>query len=102
MTGAYTWKRFVPGEGQDHWATPRGHWCAWRGGVLRAGGVREPRLFVNVRCPECGELGTLPHRIDAGGGVHPSIVSPGDGCALHTQPYTLEGWDYGERPDTKD
>lgn len=46
----------------------------------------------------------LPHRIDAQGGVHPSIVCTGKKgtCTFHTIPNTLEGWDFGERPDTKD
>ena len=98
MTGAYVFKKFQPGEGQDHWDTPKGHWAAFREKVQKPGGVSEPRLFVNICCPECGEMGMLPHRIDAQGGVHPSIVCTGKGCTFHTMPNTLEGWDWGERP----
>lgn len=100
MTGAYTFKRFTPGDGQDHWETPRGHWCAFMGGIQgKPGRIR----FVNICCPECGEVGMLPHRIDARGGVHPSIVCTGKRgtCKFHTIPNTLEGWDFEERPDTK-
>lgn len=102
MTGAYTFKRFTPTGERDHWDTPPGHWCAWRGGVQRAGGVVEPRLFVIINCPECKLYGTLPHRIDPQGGVHPSIVCPHPPCQFHTIPNTLEGWEFGERPDTKE
>lgn len=101
MTGAYTFKRFTPGDDQDNWSAPRGHWHSFMGTIQgKPGRVR----FVNICCPECGEPGMLPHRIDAGGGVHPSIVCTGKKgtCKFHTQPNTLEGWDHGERPDTKD
>lgn len=103
MTGAFTFKHFIPNADQDHWDTPSGHWCAWRG--TRDGG---PEMwFVMMRCPECGTLGTLPHRIDPQGGVHPSIVCTGPDkkpgtCQFHTMPNTLEGWTLGERPDTKE
>lgn len=105
MTGAYTFMRFIPGPGQDHWDTPKGFWCAWEGGV-RSGDVVTPQTFVMIRCPECGTLGTLPHRIDPQGGVHPSIVCTGPDqkpgtCPFHTMPNTLDGWCHGERPDTK-
>ncbi len=98
MTGAYRFKCFTPGDGQDHWDTPRGHWCSFMGGIHGS----DVRIrFVNIRCPECGEMGMLPHRIDAQGGVHPSIVCTGNGCKFHTKPNTLEEWAFGERPDTK-
>lgn len=107
MTVAYTFKRFNPGAGQDHWDTPPGSWCAWSGGVHGAGGVVTPKVFVLIRCPLCSTAGMLPHRIDAGGGVHPSVVCTGPDtkpgtCPFHTMPNTLEGWDCGERPDTGD
>lgn len=101
MTGAYTFKRFVPGEGQDHRQTPKGHWCGFQGSIQKEGGITEPRLHVNITCPECGQMGMLPHRITSLGSVFPSIVCTGKGCMFHTQPNTLEGWDHGERPDTK-
>lgn len=107
MTGAYTFKQFVPGDGQDHWDTLPGFWCAWRGGLVGSGGVVFPKVFVLICCPECGTRGMLPHRIDPSGGVHPSIVCTGPDlkpgtCPFHTMPNTLDGWDLGERPDTKD
>ena len=107
MTGAYVFKKFQPGDGQDHWDTPAGHWCAWDGGVIEPGGERVSRVFVLIRCPECGTAGMLPHRIDAQGGVHPSIVCTGPDakpgtCQFHTMPNTLLEWDRGERLDTND
>ena len=102
MTGAHTWKRFTPGEGQTQWDTPKDHWCAFMGGDLGEGGVVTNRGWrVVICCVLCGTVATLPHRIDAKGGVHPSIGCPHKGCALHTIPNTLEGWDHGDRPDTK-
>lgn len=103
MTGAYTFKKFTPKDpAEDYWDTPRGHWCAWDGNSLKPGGEKVPQVFVLICCPECGEAGMLPHRIDAQGGVHPSIVCTGKGCTFHTMPNTLEGWDRVERQDTKD
>lgn len=102
MTGAHTWKRWEVPVGENRWNVPKDHWTAWRGHVLRPGKVKEPRLFVLICCPLCGVAATLPHLIDAKGGVHPSIGCPHKGCKLHTTPNTLEGWDYGDRPDTKD
>ena len=101
MTGAYDFQRFVLGEDQDHWDTPRGHWCAFDGRVFQADRC-DPRVFVLIRCPECGEAGMLPHLIDVYGGVHPSVVCTGKGCTFHTMPTRLVGWDRPERPDTKD
>ena len=98
MTGAYTFKRFTPGEDQDHWDSPRGHWCSFMGGIQ---GKKVRIRFVHITCPECGEMGMLPHRITPLGSVFPSIVCTGRGCTFHTTPNTLEGWDHGERPDTK-
>lgn len=106
MTGAYAFKKFQPCEGQDHWDTPPGHWCAWSGNMYRGGGVRVPQLFVLIRCPECSTCGMLPHQIDAQGGIHPSVVCTGPDrtpgtCQFHTQPTTLLEWDRGERTATK-
>lgn len=107
MIGAYAFKKFQPAEGQDHWDAPAGHWCAWSGKVSKSGGVLVPQTFVLIRCPECLTCGMLPHRIDAQGGVHPSIVCTGTDtkpgtCKFHTMPNTLLEWDLGERPDTKE
>jgi len=102
MTGAYSFKRFVPPEGDDHWSTPPGYWCGWNGGeIIKAGEPPIPRLFVLLTCPVCKKWATLPHHVDAKGLVHPSVVCPHPPCPMHLMPVTLEGWDFGERPDTK-
>lgn len=101
-TGAYTFKRFTPTGDQDHWDTPPGHWCAWDGVLLKAGPLKVTRVFVVIGCPECKLTATLPHRVDKDGVVHPSIRCPTSGCQFHTMPNTLEGWDRGEREDTKE
>lgn len=102
MNGAYTFQKFTPGPNQDHWDCPMGHWVSWEG--TRDG---KPYRAVMIRCPECGTCGMLPHRIDALGGVHPSIVCTGPDtkpgtCAFHTMPNRLSDWFHGERPDRKD
>lgn len=102
MTGAYTFKRFDPADGQNRWIIPKGHWTAWNGFVHHGDGMKTPQLFVLIRCPECGEAGMLPHQVDASGNVHPSIQCPGKDCAFHTNPNLLEGWNCGHREDTKD
>lgn len=100
MTGPYTFKRFAIIDTLDQWNTPPGHWCAWRG-VEKAPGGDIPRVFVIIRCPECKQVGHLPHAIDAEGRVTPSVVCPHEGCAFHTMPVTLEGWDFGVRESQK-
>ena len=102
MTGAHTWKRWTPAEGESRWKCPPDHWTTWEGFVIQKGGVKTPRRFILICCPLCRCLGSLAHRVDAQGGVHPSIGCPHTGCKLHTIPNTLEGWSFGERPDTKD
>ena len=102
MTGAHTWKRWDPAAGESRWKCPKDHWTAWDGNVVMSDGKKIPRLFVLICCPLCDSLGTLPHRIDAQGGVHPSIGCAHKGCKLHTMPNTFEEWDFGERPDTKE
>ena len=99
MTGAYTFKRFSPPAGKTHWDVPKGHWSSFEGTTQ---GKEGKTLRILICCPECGTTGMLPHRIDEKGGVHPSILCSTKGCTFHTQPNTLEGWDLGERPDTKE
>ncbi len=53
---------------------------------------------VQLRCPECGRMRSLPHKIDSAGDVHPSVDCGVTDCSFHTY-VTLAGWTHGERAD---
>lgn len=47
---------------------------------------------VFVRCSG-GHVSYLPHKVDAGGRVFPSIVCGHAGCSFHGENAVLEGWE---------
>lgn len=61
--------RLLP-PAQTPTAPARGTWFRWGG--------------LYVRCPECGQIGSLSdHTIAADGIVTPSVQCPTEGCAWH-------------------
>jgi len=95
MTGPYKFLRYEVIGDSGWWDCPPGHWCA----VV---GVKEPalaptQLSVFLCCPVCKLIAGLPHQVDAGGNVTPSIVCPHSPCPMHLAPVTLDGWSHGEK-----
>ena len=91
MTGAFAFKRWRGEWGE----TPKGHWSSTASEQPIDWKVRS----VFLACPLCGEVGGLPHAIDAEGRATPSVVCPnGPGCPMHLDPIRLLEWDLGVKP----
>jgi hypothetical protein len=95
MTGPYEFKRW---SGSDWWVLPKGYWTTTAAGTPPDWVVGS----VFLACPLCGQVGGVPHAVDAAGRVTPSVVCPNtEKCPMHLAPVTLLGWDLGAKPSDR-
>lgn len=93
MTGAYDFKRWRG----DWWVTPKGCWST---SATALADWKTRSAFL--ACPLCGEIGGLPHAVDADGLVSPSVVCPNvPKCQMHLMPVRLLEWDLGVKPSDR-